>query len=238
MVSSLSKEGLYQALDLLERAIERDPRYGPALSLAARCHVRAFMDGWGEEPEIERRKGIDLGHRALSAARDDPVTIANTAYVLAELGENIGAMLTLIDRSLALNPSYAHGWFLSGALRVDAGEPDIGIEHVETALRLSPRDRSGAYFSVIGSAHFFAGRFEDAVPKLLVAIQEHPDHPWPFRFLASCYAHMGRLRESRDIVARLRTITPMVVPSHMPWRKPEHQELLLSGLRLAMGETA
>ena len=145
-------------------------------------------------------------------------------------------MLALIDRSLAFNPSYAHGWFLSGALRVDAGEPDLGIEHVETALRLSPRDRSGAYFSVIGSAHFFAGRFEYAVPKLLVAIQEHPGHPWPYRFLASCYAHMGRLGEAQDIVERLRTITPEVVPSRMPWRKPEHQDLLRSGLRLAAGE--
>jgi adenylate cyclase len=101
---------------------------------------------------------------------------------------------------------------------------------------LSPRERLGAPFSVIGSAHFFAGRFGEAAPKLLVAIQEHPAHPWPFRFLASCYAHMGRLDEARDIIERLRAFAPVVVPSHIPWRKPEHRELFLSGLRLAAGE--
>ena len=48
---------------------------------------------------------------------------------------------------------------------------------------------------------------------------------------------MGRLDEARAIVARLRAITPLVVPSELPWRNPDHRELLLSGLRLAMGET-
>ena len=47
---------------------------------------------------------------------------------------------------------------------------------------------------------------------------------------------MGRLDEARDIVERLRAITPVVVPSTTPYRNPEHQELFLSGLRLAAGE--
>jgi TolB-like protein len=234
--SSLSEEGVRQALDLLKKALKRDPGYAPALSRAAGCHLRFYLDGWTTDPATDRRQGIDLARRALEMARDDPVVIANAAYVLVEFGEDIGVMMALIDRCLALNPSYARGWFLSGAIRVHAGQPDVAIEHVETSLRLSPRDRPGAPFTVIGIAHFFARRFEDAVPKLLVAIQEHAAHPWPYRFLASCYAHMGRLDEARDIVKRLRAFTPVVVPSHVPWRKPEQRELLLSGLRLAAGE--
>jgi adenylate cyclase len=231
--SSLSKEGVGLALELLERALELDPGYGPAMSFAARCHLRFYLDGWATDLEMHCARASDLARRALEIARDDPVVIADAAYVLAEVGENIEAMIALINRALALNPSYARGWFRSGALRVHAGEADLAIEHVETSLRLSPRERLGVPFSVIGSAHFFAGRLREATPKLLVAIQEHPSHPWPFRFLASCYAHMGRLDEARDIIERLRAFTPVVVPSHIPWRKPEHRDLLLSGLRLA-----
>jgi adenylate cyclase len=234
---SLSREGVGSALELLERGLALDPTYAPALSLAARCHLRFYLDGWATNSEMERAQASDLARRALRMARDDPVVLADAAYVLAELGENIEAMMAFIDRALALNPSYAHGWFTSGALRVHAGELDRAIEHVETSLRLSPREHLGAPFSVIGSAHFFAGRFEEAVQKLLVAIQEHPVHPWPFRFLASCYAHMGRLGEARLIVERLRAFTPVVVPNHVPWGKPEDRELLMSGLRLAAGET-
>jgi TolB-like protein/class 3 adenylate cyclase len=234
--STLSREGVGSALQLLKRGLERDPGYGPALSLAARCHLRFYLDGWATNFEMERAQASDLARRALEMARDDPVVLADAAYVLAELGESIDAMIALTDRALALNPSYAHGWFRSGAVRVHAGDYDLAIEHVETSLRLSPRERLGAPFSVIGSAHFFAGRFEKAAPQLLLAIQEHSTHPWPFRFLASCYAHMGRLDEARDIIKRLRTFTPEVAPSHVPWRKPEQRELLLSGLRLAVAE--
>jgi hypothetical protein len=47
---------------------------------------------------------------------------------------------------------------------------------------------------------------------------------------------MGRLDEAREIVVRLRAITPLLVPNDLPFRNPEHRELFLSGLRLAMGE--
>ena len=51
-------------------------------------------------------------------------------------------MMALVDRALALNPNFARGWHISGVLRLWAGQPDIAIEHVEAALRLSPRARS------------------------------------------------------------------------------------------------
>ena len=47
---------------------------------------------------------------------------------------------------------------------------------------------------------------------------------------------MGRLDDAHEIVARLRAITPLVVPSDPPFRNPEDRELYLSGLRLAAGE--
>ena len=61
-------------------------------------------------------------------------------------------MTVLIDRALALNPSFARGWFQSGRIRLMAGQPDLSIEHVEASLRLSPRARVGFPFSVIGLA--------------------------------------------------------------------------------------
>ena len=60
-----------------------------------------------------------------------------------DIGEDIGAMIGLIDRALALNPSFARGWNVSGILRNIAGEHDLAIEHIGIALRLSPRERIG-----------------------------------------------------------------------------------------------
>ena len=170
-------------------------------------------------------------------AGDDPSILAHAAQALAYFGEDIGAMMALVDRALALNPNYARGWHISGMLRNWAGQPDIAIEHLEASLRLSPRARVGMSLSTIGVAHFFARRFDDAVPKLLLGIQDDPRFPQAHRFLAACYAHMGRLDEARESVDRLRAITPVVTPSVIPFRNAEHRELLLSGLRLAAGET-
>jgi hypothetical protein len=52
-------------------------------------------------------------------------------------GEDIGAMVGLIDHALALNPSYARGWYVSGILRWFSGQAAIAIEHVEASMRLS-----------------------------------------------------------------------------------------------------
>jgi adenylate cyclase len=147
-------------------------------------------------------------------------------------------MMGLVDRALALNPNYARGWHISSNLRLWAGHSDQAIEQVEAALRLSPRIRIGLPFVIIGAAHFFNRRFDEAVSKLLRAIQESPSHAPAYRCLAACYAHMGRFDEARAIVGKLRAITPLVVPTDLPFRNPEDRDLLLSGLRLAAGEEA
>jgi len=230
------KEGNVLALDLLRKALKRDPHYGSALASAARLHLSFHLSGWTNDPESNRREGLDLARRALRAAADDPFVLGTTGYVLAYFGEDIDAAIDLIDRALALNPSFAPGWANSGWLRLWAGQAEPAIKHFETALRLSPRADRASPFLGIGMAHFFARRFDDAKAMLLRALQERPDWAPTHRFLASCYVHMGRLDEAREVVRQLRTITGIVVPGATHWRNLEYRELFLSGLRLAAGE--
>jgi adenylate cyclase len=235
MVMSSSRE-IPEALHLTEQAIARDPRYGSALAWAAHCCFRLLFDGRSGDREAERLKGADFARRALQVAGDDPGIVVNCALALAYFGEDIGAMIALVDRALTLNPNFARGRHISGILRLWAGQPDLAIEHNEASLRLSPRVRIGASLVVIGQAHFLSRRFDEAVPKLLLAIQDNPSSPNPYRFLAACYAHMGRLDDAREVVARIRAITSAVMPDAGFLRDTEQRELYLSGLRLAAGE--
>jgi adenylate cyclase len=228
------KDRIFEALDLLGRALEREPHYGPALALAAGCHNALHVSGWANDPEANRREGMDLARRALRGAGDDPGTLARAAYMLGYTGEDFDAAIALIDRSVELNPSFARGWYYSGWLRLWAGQPDLAIDHLQTSLRLNPRDpRTWHSVFSIGVGHFFARRFENAGPLLFRSLQENQSWVLTYRLLASCYAHLGRLDEAQELVERLRRITPVLVPSASHWRNPEHRELYLSGLRLA-----
>jgi TolB-like protein/class 3 adenylate cyclase len=233
---SWERRGIVQALELLRQAIERDPRYGRALVWAARCNHDLHVSGWTELPEVNRRDGVDFARRALGVAGDDPEVLANAAYTLAYFGEDIYAAVALVDRALEINQSFARGWQQSGWLRLWAGQPNLAIAHFETSLRLSPREHRSSPFMGIGVGHFFAGRFEEARRMLLLSLQEKPNWVPTYRFLASCYAQMGRLEEARDAVKRIRDLSNVTVPGATHWRNPDHRELFLSGLRLAAGE--
>jgi TolB-like protein/Flp pilus assembly protein TadD len=221
----------------MEQAIERDPHYGPALAWATGCVQRLIHDQRSADPVADVRKGIAYARRALEVAGDDPVIITNAAMSLASLGEDIDAMVALVDRALALNPNFALGWHVSGVVRNWAGQSEIAIAHAETALRLSPRARVGLSSFTIGAAHFFQRRFAEAEAKLRLAIQQDEGLPAPYQFLAACYAHMGRMDDAREIVGCLRGICDFVIPDGAIWRDPAQRALYLSGLRMAMGET-
>ena len=137
---------------------------------------------------------------------------------------------------MQINPSFAYGWQRSGWLRLWAGQPDLAIDHFETALRLNPRDPAPATLMGIGVGHFFARRLEDARAMLLRSLQLQPGWVPTSRFLAACSAHLGRLDEAREIIEQLRALTSVVVPNADHWRDPGQREFYLSGLRLAAGE--
>jgi tetratricopeptide (TPR) repeat protein len=203
---------------------------------AALCNVLA-SDGYSPDRDALRQKAIDFAQRALRVASSDPAVLADAAFALACFGEDIDAMLSLVDRALTFNPSYARGWYISGFLRLWAGHTQEAIEHADTAMRLSPRAQIGRGSWLIGAALFFSRRFAEAVPRLRIAIGDDAKFPTSYRFLAGCYAHMGLLDEARQTVERLRLVTPEIIPSYpLPFRDPEHRDLYYSGLRLALGE--
>jgi TolB-like protein/class 3 adenylate cyclase len=227
-----------EALQLMEQAIARDPRYGPALAWAAFCCYRLLLDDRSKDPRGDREKGIEFARRALEVARDDPAILTNAAIVLASLGEDLGAMMALVDRALTINPNYARGWHISGTLKLYAGQLDTAIEHLQASLRLSPRAPIGASLLILGSAYLATRQFDEAAHNLRLALEEDPSFTMTYRVLASCYAHMGRLDEAREMVTRLRTLTSVIIPDARFIRDPEQRELWLSGLRIAAGEEA
>jgi adenylate cyclase len=224
--------------DILDRVLERDPDFGPALALAADFHMNCDIMGWCEDQDTNCRKGLERGRRALTLANGDPTILVNSAFALGYFGANIPAMIALVDRALSLNPSFARGWHASGCLRLWAGQPDIAIEHIKTSLRLSPRTRVGWGLNAIAAAHMTRHRFNEALSVILVLVEEDPS-PVAYEALVACYAHLGRLAEAREAFSRLRSISPEITPpaNRLVALVPEVCMLVQSGLQLVIGDS-
>jgi adenylate cyclase len=236
---SFERTRIIEALDLLNQAISRDPRFGPALALAAWCHVQHETFGLTDDVEANRRSGLDLAQRALQVAGDDISVLAPAVFAFARFSGGVHPASVLLSDALERNPSSARGWYVRGWLHLWAGQTAVSIEDFETAARLNPRDQSPFARYGVGVALYFQKNFDEAVANLLVALQQLPNFVGIQRFLAASYAQMGRMDEAREVVERLRTVTPVVtqqVVAH--WLDPAYREFLLSGLRLATGETA
>jgi adenylate cyclase len=237
LIRAWAREPIARAIVLLEQAIERDPKYGPALASLALCHSQNFLSGWGDAV-VESEQGKALAWRAREAAPNDPMSVTSAAGALLNLGEDANLLKPWVDGALARNPSHAFGWLWSGWIRTVAGEADVAIEHFEMSLRLDPRaSRRAFHLTGIGICHFWQRRFDQAATALEASFHELPSYAMTTWFLAACYAHMGRLDDARDFAAR-----HGIVPGGQ-WLKigllygdPEQRELLLSGLRLATAE--
>src|SRR5262249_23024026 len=159
-----------------------------ALAFVGYCHSMLFCSGWADDPEVTRGRGIALAQRALQAASDDPNVLAWVSLALVNFDQDVGPTVGLIDRALALNPSFAMGWRVSGWVRVAAGDADRALADFLTVDRLDPRSHRTFTLAGIGIAHFMARRLDQAAAALLESMQLLSSYVTPYYYLAACYA--------------------------------------------------
>src|SRR5262249_8665433 len=111
------REGAAEGRRLLERVLELEPDHlhGRA-AMAALCSLTRQFGFYedGEEAELIRT-GVSSAQRALQLSDADPYATGLAAYALATFGHEIDAMVSLLERTLALSPSFAFTWTWSGS---------------------------------------------------------------------------------------------------------------------------
>ena len=231
-------EGTNEALRLFHRAVELDSDFASAYGMAAFCYVWRKVSGWTvnraqEIGEAERlaRQAVDLGH-------DDAVALAFGGHTLARVVGDLDGGAAFIDRALTLNPNLAAAWHYSGWTRIWLGEPDIAIEHLAVAMRLSPLDpfihhRQGA----TALAHFSAGRYHEACMWAEQTLQGGPNYVIGYHIAAASNALAGRIEKAQKISARLCQLDPgcrvFSIRDYFPFRRPEDLARYAEGLRKA-----
>jgi adenylate cyclase len=233
------RKGNREALKLLYRAIELDPHYAAPYGLASGCYLYQLAAGMVRLDDPSLAEGVRLAKQGASLARDDAETLAWAAMVIGQLGGDLPSAIAFVDQALAINPNSAAAWTYSGALRINVGDPELAIDHLQRAARLSPLDMlEWLRCLFFASAHFHARRYEEASAWGDRALRQAPTYPPALRLKAAICGQLGRLDEGRALVDRLLAIDPqMTVSSMRLWYGAMWQgrrlEAYLEGLRKA-----
>jgi adenylate cyclase len=238
--SEPTESSVSEALMLLERAIDADPKFSSAYGTMASAYWNRLMYGWGSAGEAKAR-GYEAAKTAVELGNDDPVALALGGFAIAYLGGRQEEGLAYIERALTLNPNSLLALRFGGAVLWMTGRHEKSIQHYERAMQLSPRDpRSFETYFGISYPYFFLGRYEQSIYWSERTLRERPHHgPALILKLAALAMEGSRPDEVRDALQQvLATVHPLlsisIIRQHSPpLSRSSDREVFEAALRKA-----
>jgi adenylate cyclase len=232
----MTREGSAEALQLFNRALEIDSRFGVAATVAASCRQLNIIQGWAPDLKSENEEVARLLRVALGIDENDPEALAFAGNLIAKQSGDLDAAKEMVDRAVALNPNSALVWDQRGYLYQGLGQAEEAIRSFERAIRLSPLDPMNFMaFAGLASAFIRQERFDEAVAAAKKSLRKsHQTFTGAYRCLAAALAQLGREAEAREAAVRMLELDPNFrISEWMPgggrWQSPQ----FIEGLRKA-----
>lgn len=238
----MNKNESLAAIELLRSAVRQYPDYGPAHSLLAFVllvsgHVGWTTDGTGYQFSDDlKREAATLAHRAAELDYDDPwAHLALGNYCFAERHTEEAEREYL--KAIELNPNFAIAYGSLARALVFDGQSEDAIGYFQKALRMSPHDPLIAiFYSGMGTAHYYAHRYDEAIEWSRKAIRERPGYTAAHRILCASLAQAGKTEETMAAAATLRQLQPDIsiawIERNVPYT-PRAIPHFLDGMRKA-----
>jgi TolB-like protein/tetratricopeptide (TPR) repeat protein len=216
----MTRDAVEEALQLFSRATEIDPDFASPYGVAAFCYVMRKMNGWTTDRSADVSQTIHLARRAAQFGEDDALSLAFAGLALGYVAGELDEAAAIIDRATKLDRNLAIGWYASGTTKAfRGGEPDVAIEHLARAMRLSPLDP--LIFTMQGVTavcHFLADRYEEAMLWAERAFLSNPNILGTLRIGAASYARANRPQEARNFITRALELDPEMRVSNLTSR--------------------
>jgi TolB-like protein/cytochrome c-type biogenesis protein CcmH/NrfG len=223
---------------LLQQAIELDPDYAHAHALLGWIYITMFNLNVRTPIGEFTDKALDAGAKAVALDDQEP-----WGHLVLGLGHarrrRPEAARAHLSRAVELNPNFALGYAGLGYALACGGAPERGLQSLEQANRLSPRDPFLAtYAPIVRYMAFFAlGRYEEAVEVCRTTAALHPHHVGAWRLMTVSLGLLGRIEEAREALAHTLTLQPDLSSAHVVndtvFADPSDRARFLEGLRRA-----
>jgi adenylate cyclase len=222
---------------MFARALEIDPDFARAHALLAWSLVEIYWtEVWIEDLRDNARATLD---RALLAAQravalDGNDSLCHCALAYAHIArKSFDLAAHHIDLARKLNPNDAESIAHRAMLAVFTGRPQQALQLMDLATRLDPMPRTD-YWVGQGLALYHLHRYADAAKAFERATGWQP---YVYRYLAACYAQLGRLAEARVLVAESLKLQPgftlRIWAAVEPYESRADLDHMLDGMRKA-----
>jgi adenylate cyclase len=232
----LTKETNIAARDLLQRAIELDPKFASAHAFLALTHGLDYLNGWSPSPPSSREQAEEVATQAVALDDRDPWAHWALSIVNLYMRRHHDGAISEAQRAIVLNPNFAEGHVVVGEALCYSARADEALEYFDRAKALNP------YFPDVllhfqALAAFHLERYEEAVGLLLQRLTRNPATDVSRALLAASYGHLGRFDEARAAWQEVLRVNPDFSLDYrrkvLPYKNPEDFELIVDGLRKA-----
>ncbi len=191
-----TREDNEKALNLLDKAIEIDPRFAQAYAWKACTLGQAAERGFRTPVETTFKEAAENVGKALKLDEND-VECHRLMCEVCMATQRLDQAVVHNDRALAMNPNDPRLVAQKGELLTWLGNPEEGAEWVRKAVRLDPH-AAHTRAHLLGRALFGLRRYAEALEAFRQSRAPRYGH---FAAMASCCAELGREAEAREHVA-------------------------------------
>ncbi len=186
-------EGLRQAIERLEKAVELDPEFAIAHAELADCY--SLLNWYVEPPPPEAwERAKQSATRAVQADPHLAEGHASLGFVKLHYDRDWAAAERSLRKAIQLRPSnqVAHRWF---AFSLSAmGRHDEAYAEIERARQISPQ--SPVIATAVANVLFLAGKFDEAVAQCRKALELDPGAVAAHTVLRWAYEQKGMHNEA------------------------------------------
>ncbi|MDK1388551.1 adenylate/guanylate cyclase domain-containing protein [Sinorhizobium sp. 8-89] len=230
-----TREKNIQGRELLQRAIELDPKFAPAYAFLAFANMLDYGNQWSPSPSTSMQQAEVLARRAVEL--DDRYPYAHWVLGIVELySRRHDVAIGAAERLIALAPNLPEGHENLGIALHYSGRPAEALGCFYRAMALNPY-YPDIYLHFQAQAMFQLRRYEEAIGMLKRRLIRNPDTDVSRVLLASSYGHLGRFEDARREWQEVFRVNPDYSLEHrrkvLPHKNPDDFELVVNGLRAA-----
>jgi adenylate cyclase len=231
-----TKEGVFRARDMFEKAAQLDPTYSRSFSKTAFTYLYELVMDYSADREKAIASALKAARRAVKLDDEDSLAHTALAGVYRWTGQHDMAVAEA-KRAVKLNPSDASAFSMLGNILDLAGMPDEAIPNLEKALKLSPRDpRIHLFYVTLARANLNAHDYEEAIEWARKLQYRRPDDPRSHAVLAINLAHLGEIEEASVALDECERLKPGFAENwvrNRQYRNPSDIAHLMDGLHKA-----